>query len=214
MKAYIKILGVLSGVIVIGVIGLIMYGLLYESGSSSDKIIFLSFLFPCYVLLHFIILHRFGFSINADYTTNQKRTILIITVISFAFLFTIPLMEYISATELSRQEKKFEETKNWSTDTTAYDYWGSLKTKYFEGKIYYQLVVQSTKPFRASLTGFTIHLLDKDGFLIEEIKITKYSTRIDKEREQTFGIESNANEYMDMEDYAIIGDWDLLVNDK
>jgi hypothetical protein len=212
MKLYSKILGILSGIIVLSLLGLIVYLLLFESNNSTEKIIALSLLIPIYILFHFLIIHRFGFSLNNQYTKQQRTVILAITIISFSFLFTISLKAYLEANRLSREEKLFEEMKDWGTDSTAFHYYGHLKTKYVDKKIFYQLSVRSKIPFTSSLTGFIIHLLDKDGFLIDEISITDYSNLVDEDK--TFGIQSNSNKYIDLKDYSRIGKWNLLVTTK
>ncbi len=212
MKTYSKILGVVSTIIILGILGALIYGITYEDGSSDDKLMALSLLLPVYVLLHFLLIHRFGFNLNAEYTPAQKKTILIISIISFTFLLSIPLREYLSARQLATHERNLEEMKDWGSDSTAFNYYGQLKTKYVDRKIYYQLSVNSKTAFKSTLTGFSIHLLDKDGFLIEEVPITDYSILV--EEDMTNGIHSNANRDMDLDNYSRIGKWDLLVRTK
>lgn len=209
MKTYSKILGIVSALIILGILGVLIYAMTYESSSSGDKLIALSFLLPVYVLLHFLIIHRFGFNLNAEYTPAQKKTILIISIVTFTFLLSIPLKTYLKSRELANREKSFEEMKDLGSDSTAFNYYGQLKIKYVDRKIYYQLSVNSKTPFKSNLTGFTVHLLDKDGFLIEEIAITDYSNLV--EEDKTYGIHSNANRYMDLDNYSRIEKWDLLV---
>lgn len=209
MKVYSKILGILSGIILFILFVLCIYLLLYESNNSTDKIIALSLLIPIYIVLHFLIIHRFGFNLNDEYTSRQRTVILVITIISFGFLFTIPTREYLKANRLSVDETNFAVMKDWGKDSAAFNYNGHLKTKYIDRKIFYQLIVKSNIPFKPTLTGFKIQLLDADGFLIEEISITDYSNIV--RGDTPYGIQSNANTYMDIKDYHRMGDWNLLV---
>ena len=201
-----------SALIILGILWVLIYAMTNEDNDSGAKLIALSFLLPVYVLLHFLIIHRFGFNLNVEYTLAQKNAILVISIVAFAFLLSMPLRAYFKANELASRERNLEEVRDLGSDSTAFNYFGQLKTKYADRKIYYQLSINSKIPFKSTLTGFSVQLLDKDGFLIEEIAITDYSIHV--EDDQTHGIRSNASHYMDLDNYSRIGKWNLLVKTK
>jgi hypothetical protein len=222
MKTYIRILGILIFLMSLFFLGLFIYNAI-DASTSKYKLISLSGLLPVYIVIHFIIIHRFGFNLHAEYTSKQKNSILVTSIILFIFLLSILAWQAINVVTLERQEaidtKEYEELKSrlsqlrtWELQTTAYGYVGELKTKYSDGTLYYQLNVRSKNPFNPNLTGFTINFLDSDGFLIRSIQITEYSVMVDKDK--IYGVASNSNTDIfsyEADEVDRIANWKLLV---
>lgn len=206
MKTYSKILGVLSGIIVLALFGLLIYILIVETKSESNVISILILLLPVYILGHFLIIHRFGFNLNTEYTNGQRTTIVVTSIIALLISIT-PILFAFNKME---EKRSFQVMKDMGLDYTAYNYNGHLKIKYVDRQIFYIIHISSSASFDDNIPTFTINLLDKDGFLITEFAIIKY-TRVFGEDNKFIGIESNTNAYMDIEEYSRIENWDLVV---
>ena len=211
MKTYSRILGIVSFVTCLALLGLWIYGFIQLIEEEPEELwILLLLAIPLYTLIHFIILHRFGFNLKVEFTKSQKISVFVLTVIfSCIFIFMLPsgVKKFNRTVTLEQELSKAVE---WKADTTAYGYVGHLTTKYIDGKILYQFYVRSETEFKPSITGFSVNFVDNDGFLIDNIRITDYSKNVDNAG-KVFGLTSNASEYFAIGDYERIADWDLMV---
>lgn len=212
MKTYIKVLGILSLLTTLTITGILAVITIEEDG--DDRLIAIALFIPLYFIFHFLIANRFGFNYKQEDSKSLSKLFIISSIASFLILLFVPMHFAVRELKQSNKEKKleleFSEMKDWGVDTTAYSYYGKLRTKYFENDIMYQLNVKSEKPFKTNLTGFKIELLDKDGFKIKKISINDYSRSVDDDN-NVYGISSNSNSYMPIEDYSRIENWTLLV---
>lgn len=215
MKNYIKILGILSLLTTISVIATLTIFIIEEEG--DDRLIGIALFIPVYFILHFLIANRFGLNYKQEESKILNKLFLISSIASFLILLFVPfrfaIQEIVLANKHQKLEVEYSKMKDWRIDTTAYSYNGKLRTKYFENDIMYQLDVESELPFKHDLVGFTIELLDNEGFKIKDISITNYSQSVDLDG-KVYGISANSVSYMSIEDYSRIGDWNLLVNTK
>lgn len=228
MKIYSRILGILTFLIALFFLGVLFYFIFFEADKSHEKLIALIGLIPIYVAMHFVIIHRFGFNLSAEYTTNQRRAILTTSLILFGILLLTTAWQLREVIKLQQQEalikKEIEEydsnltkLRTWEKESTAYGYEGSLKTKYVNDILYYQLAVESKVPFNPNLVGFTINFLDSDGFLLKSLEITDYSVMVSKDK--IYGIVSNSSSdifsfYEPAGGVESIASWRLLVRTK
>jgi|SRR5690554_1862711 len=213
MKTYIKVLGILSLLTTLTIIGVLTVLTIEEDG--DDRLIAIALFIPLYFIFHFLVAYRFGFNYKQEDSKSLSRLFMISSIASFLILLIFPMQFAVRELQQSKRERKleleFSEMKDWGIDTSAYSYYGELRTKYFENDIMYQLNVKSEKPFKTNLTGFKIELLDKDGFKIKEISIYHYSQSVDDDG-KVYGISANSSSYMSIEDYSRIGNWALLVS--
>ncbi|MEQ9216642.1 MAG: hypothetical protein RLO17_01280 [Cyclobacteriaceae bacterium] len=211
MKTYSRILGIISFLTCLGLLGLWIFGFFQLMEDDPEELwILLLLAIPLYTLIHFIIIHRFGFNLNIEFTKSQKvSTLVLIIIFSCIFIFMLPSgVKKFNRTVTLEQE--LSKAVQFRSDTTAYGYIGHLTTKYIDGKILYQFYVRSEKEFKPTLTGFSINFVDEDGFLIDNIRITDYSKNVDN-NDRVFGLTSNSSEYFTIGDYKRIADWDLAV---
>jgi hypothetical protein len=211
MKTYSRILGIISFVTCLGLLGLWIFGLFQLMEDDPEELwILLLLAIPLYTLIHFVILHRFGFNYKAEFTKSQKFSTLVLAIIfSCIFIFMLPSgVKKFNRTVTLEQE--LSKAVQWKSDTTAYRYVGHLTTKYIDGKILYQFNVRSETEFKPTLTGFSIDFVDSDGFLIDNIQITDYSKNVDN-NDKVLGLTSNGSENFSISDYERIADWNLMV---
>ena len=212
MKTYIKVLGILSLLTTLTITGFLTVITIKEDGDS--RLIAIALFIPLYFIFHFLIANRFGFNYKQEDSKSLSKLFIISSIASLLILLIVPMQFAVRALKQTNKEKKlvleFSEMKDWGVDSTAYSYYGKLRTKYFENDIMYQLNVKSEKPFKANHTGFEIELLDKDGFKIKKISITDYSRSVTDDG-KVYGISANSNSYMSIEDYSRIENWTLLV---
>lgn len=213
MKQYSRVLGIVSFVTCIGLFGLLVFGLM-QSPSEDEGWILILLSLPLYSLIHFIILHRFGFNYKAEFTKPQNIAVVgLALVFGFSFLFLIP-SNIVKFNAALRENELLARPLKLGTETTAYGYSADLTTKYLNGKINYQFQTLSSDPFkkdRATIPTFTIKLYDVDGFFIDEIVISDYSRNVDRDGNVT-GISANSNKFMDTEDYKRVAKWGLLIS--
>ncbi|MBT1711242.1 hypothetical protein KK062_23560 [Fulvivirgaceae bacterium PWU5] len=209
MKIYSRILGILGFLIVISSAITAAYFLNFENIDMESRVgLSISFI-PIYIFGHFIILHRFGFHHNAEYSDIQKRKILGTSLSLFGLLVAISLLQIINQLQV-------EKLRTWPEDSIAYGFTGELKTKYIEKDLYCQLTITRKQPFSRDSLEFIINLLDSDGFLITSIEPENY-TRILSENKKTYAIESkftsNALAY-NSRGYNSIRKWSLAFRIK
>lgn len=209
MQLYRRILGVLGFIIVIFSTLTAAYFLNFEDIEMESRIgLSLSFI-PIYIFGHFIVLNRFGFHHNAEYSDIQKRRILGTSLLLFGLLTAVSLSPIINQLQV-------EKLKNWPEDSIAYGFTGELKTKYIKQDLYCQLTIKREQPFSRDSLEFVINLLDSDGFLITSIEPENY-TRILGEDKNTYAIESkftsNALSY-NSRGYNSIRKWSLAFRIK
>jgi hypothetical protein len=205
MKIYNRILGILSGLILLAVLGLLAYLAFTEITLLSEWLIMSLFLIAIYVLLHFLIINRFGFNIVE---TSKKDGLIVILMTGFLILvmLAVSVPSLISVYDSQSEIEELEITKDLGTDSLL-NFNGALKIKYVDNKLYYQLRINTPEKDDDILNHrFQIKLLDKDGFFIKEMKIENFSTQINKDLE-VLSITANTSEFLDKEDYKRISNW-------
>jgi hypothetical protein len=227
MKIYSRILGIITFLIALFFLGLLIYLLIFEFKDSNEKLIGLTGLIPIYVVVHFVILHRFGFDLKTEYSTKQSRSILITSTILFAILLSLigwQISDAVKAHKLEEISKKETEElyshlsklRTFEKQTTAYGFEGELQTKLStDNSLLYKLKIKSKKPFNPELVTFIIEFHDKDGFLIKTIIIEDYSRII--EDDKVYGIVSNSKTdawEFNPEEVETIANWRLLISTK
>jgi len=226
MKIYSRILGILTFLIALFFLGVLFYFIFFEASKSQEKLIALIGLIPIYIVMHFTIIHRFGFNLDTEFSVNQRKIILSTSLILFGILLLTVIWQLTEIASLQKQEaqnkKELEELlsslaklRTWDKVTTAYGYEGNLKTKFENEKLYYQLNVKSISPFNPGLVGFTINFLDKDGFLLKSLEVSDFSVMVNKDK--VYGISSNSTtDIFGDESWEVesIASWRLLVRTK
>lgn len=202
MKIYSRILGIITFLITLFILGVLIYYIIFEAGRSTEKLIALIGFLPTYIVLHFVIIHRFGFDLRSEYSSKESRSILITSIALFAMLFSLVGWQIYEAVTLSKKEevlrKESEELythlsklRTFDKQSTAYGFEGELQTKLTtDNSFLYKLRIASKRPFNPEVVQFTIEFHDKDGFLILSHKIEEYS-RV-AEGDKIVGIVSNS----------------------
>jgi hypothetical protein len=223
MKTYRKLLGILSMIFLVIAIIFLLYLLITESG--DDRIISIILFIPAYVLVHYIILTKFGFNYNSE----KNNVYYLLTGISIILLLSIfPLRlgfdhfqdkKEIKNQELSKKAiiEKRAEIKEWRDDenlTTKII--GELKTKYESGKIYYQLKLKGTKESYSNLQMMLIQFEDKDEFIVEKIEIpfSESSNITSFESNDSLYLEIKSSDFFEDIDYDKINNWELMSKKK
>ncbi len=227
MKIYSRILGIITFLIALFFLGVLIYYVLFEADESTEKLLALMGLIPIYIVLHFVIIHRFGFNLKLEYSAKQSGAILITSLILFVILLSLVGWQISAAVTLRKQEeisrKESEELyshlsklRTFDKQITAYGFEGELQTKLStENTLLYKLRINSKKPFNPDLVSFTIEFHDKDGFLIKSINIEDYTRIVDGDK--VLGIVSNSktDSYeFDAEEVESIANWRLLISTK
>lgn len=202
MKIYSRILGIITFLIALFFLGVLIYYVLFEADESTEKLVALIGLIPIYIVLHFVIIHRFGFNLKLEYSAKQSGGILITSLILFVILLSLVGWQISAAVTLRKQEeisrKESEELyahlsslRTFDKQSTAYGFEGELQTKLTtDNSLLYKLRIVSKRPFNPEVVRFTIEFHDKDGFLILSHKIEEYS-RV-AEGDKIVGIVSNS----------------------
>jgi len=201
--------------------------LLFDDYNAEKRVILLIGLIPVYIVIHFTVIHRFGFNLNLEFTAKQRNTVLVTSLIIFGIL--LPLIGWqISETIALFKQEKIEEKQSeelyshlsqlrtFDKQMTAYGFEGELQTKLSdEHSLLYKLKINSKKPFNPDLVSFTIEFHDKDGFLIKSINIKDYTRIVDGDK--VFGIVSNSKTdswEFSTEEVKSIANWRLLIASK
>jgi hypothetical protein len=223
MNIYRKILGILSMVFLTIATIFLIYLMINQYGDNREIII--SLFIPIYVIIHYIILTKFGFNMN---TNNENVYNLITSIIIIIVLLVFPVRVGIEYFQTKKNNEKSEYFKNeitekrkklkvWKNDVNiTKNISGELKTKYEFGKIFYQLKIKGLKKSIYELSMVFIQFEDKDDFIINTIRIplNTDSNITSMESNDSLFLEINsAEEFNDIE-YDKISSWELISKDK
>jgi hypothetical protein len=200
MKTYRKILGILSGLIVLSVIVL----LVGEIDEYFSWLHFFLLLIPLYIVIHYLISTKFGFESRNNSDSSFFKIVSIISIIIFIL---IPLSMFYFQKKTERHENAkleiLKQPKTYKTDSTVYDITCNLKTRYEDKKIDYVFQAIYGSPNKLpNITGFIVHLQDSSGFEVFEMVITDWTNSYDAKRNELIGIHKagkisfpNSNDY-------------------
>jgi hypothetical protein len=207
MKFYSKLLGILSLLSALVALTILSFSLFNE---SINKINFSLGLLGIYFIIHFAILNRFGFK-ETDISAKNIRGLLFTSTILFIILsigVLIPLVQEHnrkSKIEILSKLKDYGKDENISTGTI-----GTLKTKFENDKLYYQVTLNIPTKQLDSITDFSIQLLDKDGFIISDFNLLNSDNIIYQENTNTFEATINDNLKFSVLNYQKIAKWELI----
>ncbi len=222
MKLYTKILGITS-LIIIFISIIVLINLKY-----TDEIYWAQFfllLIPCFILLHYLISSKLGFSKEPF---AKQRFYIISSILSTLSLIIIPLSIYIidfQAQKLSdkirNEEKvrileikeKLEKPIHLKKDTTVYNLECSLKTRLIDGYLEYIFRAEFLKNERPEIKTFHVKLKEKNGFLLREITFDD-KTRLFKPDSKTLDgyLKDGQIKWSDYKEYQKISSFDVSVN--
>lgn len=209
MKFYSKLLGIFSLLTALVALTILSYSLFNE---SINKIYFILGILGVYFIIHFAILNRFGFK-ETDISTKSIKGLLYTSSILFIILSTCVLIPLVqehnrkSKIEILSKLKDFGKDKNVSTGTI-----GTLKTKYENDKLYYQVNLDIPKKQLDSIVDFSIQLLDNEGFVISNFTTSDNVTS--EEKGNFLQVSINDNLIFSVQNYQKIAKWELIVNRK
>jgi hypothetical protein len=207
MKFYSKLLGILSLLSALVALTILSFSLFNE---SINKINFSLGLLGIYFIIHFAILNRFGFK-ETDISAKNIRGLLFTSTILFIILsigVLIPLVQEHnrkSKIEILSKLKDYGKDENISTGTI-----GTLKTKFENDKLYYQVTLDIPKKQLDSIADFSIQLLDIDGFIISDFNLLTSENIITSENGNTLQATINDNLKFSVLNYQKIAKWELL----
>lgn len=207
MKFYTKLLGTL--VLLTSLLALVILCNAFFN-DNINEIYFGIGLLGIYFIIHFTILNRFGFK-ETDISIKNIKALLFTSSILFIILSLGILIPFVkeynrkSKIELLSTMKDFGKDKNITTSSI-----GSLKTKYENGKLYYQVKLDIPKKQLDSIADFSIQLLDLDGFIISDFNLLTSNnlSSVDKGNILQFDINDNLN--LPVKDYSKIAKWELI----
>lgn len=209
MKLYSKLLGIFSLLIALAALTILSYCLFNESINITY---FCIGLLGLYFVIHFAILNRFGFK-ETEVSNRSIKGLLFTSSILFIILsigVLTPLIQEHNRKyqiEILSKLKDFGKDENVSTETI-----GTLKTKYENDKLYYQVTLNIPKKQLDSIVDFSIQLLDVDGFVISNFTPSDNGTSDDKENFLQITINDNLN--FSVNNYQKIAKWELIVKRK
>ena len=154
MKTYIRILGILSGIILLGAL------IIVSVVAFIDEIYGLFvFIIPIFILFHFIIAYRFGFK-----ETENKRIFLIVSLLTlFTIGFTPSVIFY-------KQVQKPKKPITW-TETYADSTKVVLRTRYKDDGVDYIFELWRVSTNFKRRTIVEVDFMDRDGFKVKSFKI-------------------------------------------
>jgi hypothetical protein len=89
MRTYSKIIGII--LTIIAVVALVCIAILvFNQEYIEDKVIVSLLFLPCFVFLHFLYLHNFGFNLKDENPRNNYKIILILTIFSSIISVMVP----------------------------------------------------------------------------------------------------------------------------
>jgi hypothetical protein len=219
MKNITKISGIIN---LLAAITLLIFDIIvfFENNGSDDRIISILLLIPLFFLFQFLIRYKIGFdnSINLDVKYKNLLFVIFAAITSISLLFG-SIISFIYVKGIIEEDKLIKLHSNvieWPQDTTAYNLVANLKTKYNDGYIQYKLSINSDSTNLNKLdqiANYTINLLDKDGFIIDEIRINQF-IRILNKQSIPIGHEVNSQSIKKIKDYARMKNWSLTVYDR
>lgn len=231
MKIYSRILGIITSLIALFFLGVLIYYVIFEADESAEKLVALIGLIPIYVVLHFVIIHRFGFNLKLEYSTSQGSSILMTSLVLFVILLSLVGWQISEAVALHKQEEilrreseelysHLSKVRMFEKQIAAYGFEGELQTKISQDlrdALLYKLTVTSKKPFNPDLVRFTIEFHDKDGFLIKSVDINDYVRIV--ENDKVYGLVSNSKiefSFLEFgaEEVESMANWRLLISRK
>jgi hypothetical protein len=205
MKLYLKILGILC--LLFAIVALVF--IIIDFVNYEDIEIFI-LVIPLYVLLHYLLLTKLGFT--SDFKIKSKL-FSVITIISFIVFICLPLI-YIGK-DVSNK-KMIEELKvpKILTDTTLYDIDCLIKTRYDNKNLDYLFRAEYIKEDIPTIKAYHVSFIDKDGFVVYEIKIDEWIKKLDVKTNNIGGCRANGKFKLDSKEYARIADVDIAISKK
>ncbi len=211
MKFYSKLLGTL--VLLTSLLALVILCNSFFN-DKINKTYFGLGLMGIYFIIHFAVLNRFGFK-ETDISIKSIKALLFTSSILFIILSMGILIPFVqehnrkSKIELLSTMKDFGKDENISTGT-----FGSLKTKYENDKLYYQVNLDIPKKQLDSIADFSIQLLDLDGFVISEFNLLTSNNFSSADKGNILQLHINDNLKFSVQDYSKIAKWELLRKNK
>lgn len=207
MKIYSKIVGILLTLTGVTALVGITIGIV-ESYDLEDKITMSLFFVPCFIFLHYMYLHNFGFNLKSEIPQKKYNVILILTILSLVISIIVPGI-YLS-TQVNIESKAKEMVDRGYDEIPSENIKARLKTKYEDGNMLYifDLITLDKTGLDPKFVTFYVELKDEDGFKVTTIEIKDYTNLIKGSIRN--GITSNSTKYLDLKDYLKIDSWGLL----
>ena len=218
MKIITRISGIINFLIVLAI--LVVAVILFFENSGDDRLVSILLLLPAATLSIFLFSYKIGFENIYQEGSRYKKYfhILLIGITSIILILGAVLSTtyFIEENQKNKLLKKYSESIKWKKDTGIYNLNADLNTKYSDNYILYNLQISSDSLNRNYLDGFsgyTINLMDKDGYFIDEIQISSF-TRVIDDRGNTIGHRVNSKYWMGISDYSRIKSFNLTYQEK
>src|SRR5690554_6863721 len=143
MKTYLKIIGILNGLILLVVVALLTYISVDKNG--DERIVSLLLFIPAYFFLHYFIATRFGFSEKNN--LKMPKWLFIFSIITLIIFAINPMISGFDRIKDIKEKNNLEKLVDWGSDTTAFNYVADLKTKYIDGEMQYRLNITTDSVF-------------------------------------------------------------------
>jgi hypothetical protein len=218
MKLITRISGIINFLIVLAI--LVVAVIVFFNNSGDDRLVSILLLLPATTLSIFLFRYKIGFESVYQEDSRYKNYfyVLLIGITSILLLLGISLSTTYFIKEYQKKKLviKYAESIKWEKDTGIYNLNADLNTKYSDRYVLYNLQISSdslNSKYLDGISGYTINLMDKDGYVIDEILINTF-TRIINDHGNTIGHKVNSKYWMDISDYSRIKSFDLTYREK
>ncbi len=225
MKSYRKFLGIFSFACILATL---IFAFVSAIIGDIDWWIFFVLLIPIYLVIHFIILHKFGFSSISE---KKQPFYFISSIISIITLIIIPLAVYITSnnekkqahleSEQSKKQKelayysrtsKLAEPRDLGKFITVYNLKCSLKIRLTDGRLDYIFNADYLKTDNTKISSFTITFFEKNGFEVGDIIISNYTRIWDSDHKLLTGYRAyGSNDWYGTDKYEQIKSYQVSV---
>lgn len=208
-----KISGLIGGLLIIAcLLGLILS---FSEASGDEQILFMLLLIPLFFVSQFYIRFRFGFT-AAEHAGQFINKVLDVGAVVVLVLLLGSGVYFITSYLLKQQQErtllaKYSRLKVWDDSTLPYRLKAKLETKFEQDYMRYKLAVEADSTNRYHLNDrniYVLHFYDKDGFLLQETRITNFTEVLDGQGLVKAHL-VNATAYFDIKDFAKADSWDL-----
>ncbi|MEY3984130.1 MAG: hypothetical protein RL160_1689 [Bacteroidota bacterium] len=213
MNKFTKISGIIGALIILAGVLLVLVNLV--ESNTEDRLILLALLLPLFFVSQFYIRYRFGFTAEdiprrgVDRFIDRIAVVLMLVIVGSGLFFTATyFLDRKHEKELKAQCSGY---KKWVSDTMAYNLIARLETKYDGMMLQYKLAIQSDSTNRFRLRddiSYVLNFYDKEGFSVAQIRCAR-SVNISNAMGQVVGHSLNREQFMDVETYAKISNWDI-----
>lgn len=201
MKVYSRVVGVLMTLFFLTLFVAIIVNI-FEQEKIQEKILFAFLLIPSISFLHFMYIHKFGFSYSAEIPNFNRRLNLFMLFAPILITVLVPFGYLLGEIKLDNQLEKAIDRGVFNSSKD--DFSAKLKTSYYDHKIHYvmNLVIPPNEPDYS----YHIMFLDENGFKVGQVPLLSR----DMIKDQNGYYVNSSSMSFNKESYSKISDWLLI----